>query len=172
MTPDHYFIDKQKNIKTDQIINNFIGGLTFWRANTLKYCIRAFNKHDNPIKCLNKALHSVILEEKSLKEDREYQKSIDWNGNDAKDYTPIIINQLHEYSNFKYSLTTESRHLVLKDQSLHKKALDPNSYNKVECNAYRKFLVDIYKWCLGWISSEDIQQKIAEQVAKHNTVNI
>ena len=50
------------------------------------------------------------------------------------------------------------------DLEIHKKALNPDSYNKIEHEHYKIFLTDIYKWVIGEVSFDEIKSKIQKQI--------
>jgi len=139
-TPDYYYINKEKNLTVDKVLNNFAGGLNIWRSNVLKYSVRAFNKHSSPITCLNKALRCVYLEEEREQDDIEK-----WNRHIIK---PV---------NF------------IKDFNIHKEMLNFEVFVNIEFEEYKKFLVEIYKWCVGLSNEKPITELIQEQI--NNNIN-
>ncbi|MAB94646.1 MAG: hypothetical protein CMC98_00915 [Flavobacteriales bacterium] len=134
MTPNHYYLDIEQTFKLEDILNNFAGGLNVWKASVLKYTNRASLKHDNPLDCLNKALNCVNKEKERIF--KEFPRTQDYN---FKELNPI-------------------------DLEIHNKALDPNSYNRIECQQYKLFLVEIYKWVIGEVSFDEIKSKIQKQI--------
>lgn len=50
------------------------------------------------------------------------------------------------------------------DLEIHNKALDPNSYNRIECQQYKLFLVEIYKWVIGEVNNFEIEEQIEHQI--------
>ena len=137
-TPNYYYIDKEINLTVDKVLNNFAGGLNFWKSSAFKYAVRAFDKHSNPINCLNKCLNCVFLEQARHKEDVEL-------------YNYRIIRPVD----------------LIKDFNIHKKLLNFETFKQIETEEYKKFLVELYKWCVGLNIEKPIEDLIQKQTNKY-----
>lgn len=134
--PIYIYLDKDKLIDNTLIINNFVGGLSFYKANALNYLLLASTYNENEPELIYKALQIA--------------------------YTNILDDNLREYQAFNLlSNIAEpnfekrkkiARNFVAKvkiiNEDLHNKMLCINNYNAIDNEAIKLLIFNFYKFCL------------------------
>lgn len=184
MTPNHYYLDIEQTFKLEYILNNFNGGLNIWKASVLKYTNRAPLKHDNPLDCLTKALNCVNIEKNRLIKEHGNTsiilKPIDLKFHD-KALNPDSYNKIDKAINSIYTKHTLQKIIEgdrnsdkFKDFFTGNKEKNRSNYDRKSVHRmyewandptqYKIFLTDVYKWCLGWVSFDEIEGNIQKQI--------